>query len=67
MAIKLTVKEDGSERSWDVIDGQQIDIRMSKGAEYALVDTRTGQTPDGMRIVDNHVRRRFMAVTVSRG
>lgn len=54
MAIKLTVKEDGSERSWDVIDGQQIDIRMSKGAEYALVDTRTGQTPDGMRIVDNH-------------
>lgn len=36
MAIQLTVKEGNSERSWDVVDGQQIDINMAKGAEYAL-------------------------------
>ena len=33
MAIKLTVKEGNNERSWDVMDGQQIDINMAKGAE----------------------------------
>jgi len=54
MAIKLTVKEGNNERSWDVMDGQQIDINMAKGAEYTLIDTQTGQTPDGMRVVNNH-------------
>ena len=54
MAIQLTVKEGNSERSWDVVDGQQIDINMAKGAEYALIDTRTGETPDGLRVVNNH-------------
>ena len=54
MAIKLTVKEVNDERSWDVMDGQQIDINMAKGAEYALIDTQTGQLPDGMRIVDKN-------------
>ena len=54
MAIQLTVKEGNSERSWDVIDGQQIDIRMSKGAQYALLDTHTGEAPDGLRVVEDH-------------
>ena len=50
MAIKLTVKEGSSERSWDVVNGQQIDIRMAQDAHYDLIDTQTGRTPDGLRI-----------------
>ena len=50
MAIKLTVKEGSSERSWDVVNGQQIDIRMAQDAHYDLIDTQTGRAPDGLRI-----------------
>lgn len=50
MAIKLTVKEGGRERNWDVVDGQQIDVHMTQDAQFSLIDTRTGQTPDGLRI-----------------
>lgn len=50
MAIKLTVKEGSSERSWDVVNGQQIDIHMAQDAHYDLIDTQTGRTPDGLRI-----------------
>ncbi|MDO4642543.1 MAG: hypothetical protein Q4A74_01745, partial [Cardiobacteriaceae bacterium] len=37
-----------------VVDGQQIDISMARGAQYHLVDTQTGQIPDGMRVVENN-------------
>ncbi|RKW11252.1 MAG: hypothetical protein D8H94_13715 [Cardiobacterium sp.] len=50
MAIKLTVKEGSSERSWDVVNGQQIDIHMAQDAHYDLIDTQTGRAPDGLRI-----------------
>ena len=52
MATRLTVKEGAHERSWEIVDGQQIDIHVAKGAEYRLTDTETGQTPQGLRIAE---------------
>lgn len=54
MATRLTVKEGASERSWEIVDGQQIDIHMAKGAEYHLTDTETGQPPQGLRIAQSN-------------
>ena len=54
MATRLTVKEGANERSWEIVDGQQIDIHMAKGAEYHLTDTETGQPPQGLRIAQSN-------------